>query len=72
MGGHAHDEVMDVVLTASDILVLILLVIMLFLAGMYILKRLRNQCIKCIQKEIQKEMDSAAVTQQKTMKVVRV
>lgn len=64
MGGHAHDEVMDVKITASDVIVLIMLVIILFLAGIYLLKRLKRQCIECIQKKIQEELDAVAAQKQ--------
>lgn len=68
MGGHAYNEVMED-LTMADVIVLAVLVILLFLAGIYLLRQLRRQCIKYIQNEIRREVEAAAL-QQQTVKIV--
>lgn len=61
MGGHAHIEVMEG-LTISDITVIIVLVLVLFASGIYLLRMLKRRCIEYMQREIQRELDLAAAT----------
>lgn len=68
MGNHAHDEIMDE-LSTSDVIVVIILVMLLFLTGVYILRLLRRQYIKYIQHQIQKALD-ASDAQHQTLQIV--
>lgn len=63
MGGHAHDGIMDG-FSISDIIVITVFLVLLFLTGIYLLRQLRRQCIRYIQNEIQREVEAAAAAQQ--------
>lgn len=68
MPGHAHDEITNE-LTISDIIVLIGVVLLLFISGLCLLRLLRNQCVKYIRKEIQKEVKPNEIGKQRVVPI---
>lgn len=58
MGGHAHNEYIEDMSTL-DIIVLTVLVLLLFLVGLYLLSRMRRLFVKYIQREIKKELEAS-------------